>query len=191
MNKKPTIIFGGAFNPPTVAHEAMLQACVQTAQNLGADIWILPSGERTDKSIGVALERRIKYIEAMIADVSTNGIEVSINRYELEKGGMINTYDTARYFEEAHPDRSFIWVFGADSMVTMRQWPGGDWLMESTDKIVFERDGIDCADFKRVRALCRVDAKGVSSTELRRRLSEGEDYRQLVGAAVYALLSAG
>ena len=37
MRKKETIIYGGAFNPPTLAHKAILDASADYAQTRQAD----------------------------------------------------------------------------------------------------------------------------------------------------------
>lgn len=189
ITKKPTIILGGAFNPPTIAHEEMLAVCVSIAKRDNADIWVLPSGERTDKTIGVPVARRLALIDAMVADVPHEGVVVTPHRYELEKTTMTNTYDTVQYFTEMYPERRFIWVFGADSMATMGEWPHGEWLQDSIDKIVFERAGFDVTAFVNERCEVRsVTVLGVSSTLLRQRIAEKSDYRDLVGPQVFALL---
>jgi|GEM_PF-3241881 len=40
---KNTIIYGGAFNPPTRAHQAILQACIDYAEQLSVDaeVWLM------------------------------------------------------------------------------------------------------------------------------------------------------
>lgn len=188
-DKKPTIIFGGAFNPPTIAHEQMLAVCCEIARDKQADIWVLPSGERIDKTIGVPYERRRAYINAMIADVDTVGIGIEVIDYELTKTGLINTYDTAQYFEVHYPDREFLWIFGADSIVTMKDWPGGDWLHQNLHKIVFLRDGFtfDAAEVPHSEVYT-ITTTTTSSTELRRRIASDEDYSDIVGKHVHEYL---
>jgi nicotinic acid mononucleotide adenylyltransferase len=38
LSMKQAIIYGGAFNPPTLAHHAILQACFDFAQKNHADL---------------------------------------------------------------------------------------------------------------------------------------------------------
>lgn len=187
--KVPTIVFGGAFNPPTIAHEQMLAVCVEIARKKGADIWILPSGERADKTIGVPTQHRLKYLDAMIRDVEHVGVSIDIQQYELTKNELINTFDTAKYFIEEYPQRDFLWVFGADSIGTMCDWPGGSWLKNNIRKIVFERDGAsnDSLDDP-LAEMYTIQTTNISSTELRRRITAGEDYSDIVGENVYVVL---
>ena len=73
MKQKETIIYGGAFNPPTRAHQTILQVCADRAGQSGADVWLLPSGERRDKCIDANRERRLQLCAALCLDIVTTG----------------------------------------------------------------------------------------------------------------------
>jgi len=143
MHKRKTIIFGGAFNPPTVAHEDILMECVNYANQVNADIWIMPSNNRSDKKISVSLSRRIKYIKAMINDIGITSVKIKICKHELGKDELIKTIDTVRDFEMLYPDREFEWVFGSDSTQTMGNWEDGEWLLGNLKMLIVMRLGSD------------------------------------------------
>lgn len=189
--KKPrqTIIYGGAFNPPTLAHEAILQACVDYAEPRQADVWLLPSATRKDKVIEEARERRLALCDALIQDVLHRTVEVGITTLELDREEPTETYETVRQLESQFPARRFTWVFGADSVATMREWNHGRWLLDRLDLLVVERPGytIDALGARAVKLA--VETGNISSTELRRRLRSGDPYNDLVGSSVGALLS--
>jgi len=189
MNKQKTIIFGGAFNPPTIAHEDILKECVDYAKQLDADVWVMPSSSRTDKQITVSSKRRIKYINAMIQDIDNTSVKIEISEHELQKQGLIKTIDTVMEFERMYPDRDFEWVFGLDSTQTMGDWEGGEWLLENLKTLIVMRPGSDINPQLRYVREIYVQERDISSTELRRRIECGEMFDDLVGEAVGRVLN--
>lgn len=187
LNQKETIIYGGAFNPPTRAHQAIVQACVAYAKPRKADIWLLPSATRRDKTIMTPKEYRLELIQALLDDVEMNGVELTIQTMELDRSLPTETYTTVRELQRLYPDRKFVWVFGSDSVVSMTTWNQGEWLQKNLPMLVVRRDDIVCSLSDNARYL-GVATRGLSSTELRRRLAAGEAYDDLVGPAVGALL---
>ena len=189
MNKKKTIIYGGAFNPPTIAHEDILKSCIDHAIKIGADVWILPSGHRPDKYIQQDIEVRLLYIDAMIKDVDLRNVAVTVARLELDRSKPVETIDTVHELIRKFPNRDFIWVFGADSIITMPNWRGGKWLTKNLNMLVIKRAGIviECRNDDSFKVIdCR--HKDISSTELRRRLSANLDISNMVGDEVGKLL---
>ncbi|UTX51548.1 nicotinate-nicotinamide nucleotide adenylyltransferase [Candidatus Saccharibacteria bacterium TM7i] len=188
--RQETVIYGGAFNPPTRAHEAILQACVEYAGPRSADVWLLPSASRADKTIEVPREKRLAFCEALSRDVVRRTVELGIETMELDRPVQTETYDTVRELETRYPDRTFTWVFGADSVATMETWHEGVWLKEELSMLVINRPGAPQLKLGAKASLLAVDAGSLSSTELRRRILEEEPYEDMVGAHVYELLGA-
>lgn len=186
---KETIIYGGAFNPPTRAHEAILQACVDYAEPRDADVWLLPSANRQDKTIDTTRERRLELCEALCRDVVRRTVDLGVNTMELDRGRQTETYDTVRELADTHTDRQFTWVFGSDSVATMRSWDNGDWLADNLSMLVVERPGVPRVELGARAVRLQVATSEMSSTELRRRIAAGENYTPLVGTHVAALLA--
>lgn len=185
---KNTIIYGGAFNPPTRAHQAILQACVEHARTLDAEVWLLPSGDRSDKTISVSRQRRLQLLQALVNDVILHDVQLDINTAELDRNEQTETYDTVMGMNESYPDRRFIWVFGSDSIVTMPSWRGGEWLVENLPMLVIERAGSPVEKLGRYALLLPVHTTMVSSTEVRRRLAANETVEELVTPSVLSCL---
>jgi nicotinate-nucleotide adenylyltransferase len=186
---KETIIYGGAFCPPTRAHQAILQACVDYAEPRDADVWLLPSADREDKTMALDPERRIELCRALCRDVTRRTVNLAINRTEIDRGRQTETYDTVRELEAGNADRAFTWVFGADSVASMRTWGHGDWLYDNLSILVIDRPGTPPIELGARAVRLQVDPGDMSSTELRRRMAAGEDYAPLVGRHVGALLA--
>lgn len=184
-----TIIYGGAFNPPTLAHLAILQACVGYAESRGnSDVWVVPSGTRRDKTIDVSRQTRLQYVQAMIADTDRRMVDISVDTSELDNDAPTETIDTVRALYDQHPDRDFRFVFGADSTQTMPSWRGGKELLERLPMLVVERPGCEVNAMARHAVKLEIALQGVSSTEVRRRRLNGDPFADLVSPAVHALL---
>lgn len=185
---KKTIIYGGAFNPPTIAHEIILSACADYARKINADLWVMPSGNRFDKEIFSDRSTRIKYVKAMISDVKVNDVKIKTITNELDRSKVTETYDTVQELSKKYPTRSFVWVFGADSVNTMPTWDNGEWLLDNLDMLIIERSGCSMKTLAKKASILNVITPDVSSTEVRRRLSAGETVGDLVGKSVKRLL---
>jgi len=188
IRKQETIIYGGAFNPPTLAHKAILEACVDYAQTQHADVWVMPSGDRQDKTIATSRAMRLAYIDAMIENVDNSELIPEVVTTELDRAVMVETYDTVKELEEEYPDRSFTFVFGADSTETMASWHEGEYLLENLSMLVVERVGSTVNPMARHAIRMQVEAPNVSSTLVRERLAAGIPITDLVAAPVALLL---
>ncbi len=186
---RETVIYGGAFNPPTRAHQAILQGCIDYAEPRNADIWLLPSAGRRDKAIDEPRELRLELCRALVRDVLCRTVEVAINTTELDRERSTETYETVRELNDLFPERQFIWVFGADSVMTMADWNYGGWLLDTLDMLVVERPGYATGELGPRATRLMVDTGDISSTELRGRLRLGVGYDDLVSPSVGVLLS--
>jgi len=185
-----TVIYGGAFNPPTLAHVAILRACFEYAQKHGAQVWIMPSGNRLDKIIPVSRERRLEYIEALVRDATRGSRDVvKVITAELDRTVSVETIDTVRELEQTYPGRAFTFVFGADSTETMGEWKGGDELLATLRMLVIERDGSHVNPKARHARPLQVKAPNVSSTQVRALLEVGGPIETLVSPSVAQLFA--
>ena len=188
IRKQETIIYGGAFNPPHVGHKAIMIACAEYAQTRQADLWVMPSGDRTDKTIQTSRDLRLAYVHAMIESVDTTGVVPQVVTTELDRAVMVETYDTVKELEGQYPDRTFTFVFGADSTETMASWQGGAELLENLSMLVVEREGSTVNPMARHAVRLQVQAPNVSSTLIRERIAAGMSVDDLVDRPVALLL---
>ncbi|HEY8885933.1 MAG TPA: nicotinate-nicotinamide nucleotide adenylyltransferase [Candidatus Microsaccharimonas sp.] len=184
-----TIIYGGAFNPPTLAHIAILQSCVEYARPRGADVWVMPSGVRSDKPQAIDHERRLAYVDAMIADVDTYGVTTQLYTKELERTIPVETFDTVLELNDEYPEREFTWVFGADSTETMGDWYNGPWLLENLSMLVLERDRHTINPLAKRAMALTIPHFSISSTDVRNGLAAGSDVSNLVSPRIHSLIA--
>lgn len=189
VTTQETIIYGGAFNRPTLAHQAILQACVAYAEPRNAEVWLLPSASRADKTIDVERRDRVEFCEALIRDVMSRTVRLAVDTTELDRAQLTETYDTVREFDARHPDRTFTWVFGADSAASMETWDHGQWLKDNLSMLLINRPGTPLPTIGPRAVELPVEAGNYSSTELRRRLAADEPYEDMVGPEVARLIA--
>jgi nicotinate-nucleotide adenylyltransferase len=183
-----TIIYGGAFNPPTVAHQSILSACTDLAEQMDGEVWLLPSGNRTDKTISVPLDVRLGFLEAMRQDDNLTNL-IQIKDLELFRPVAIETYDTMQELTSLYPDREFYWVFGADSTQTMHEWHQGDWIVDNANIIAVNRTGFDVNE--KIKHITKLDIEclDISSTLVRNRVVTGEMFDNLVIPSVHEMIN--
>jgi len=183
--KDKVIIYGGAFNPPTVAHEAIARVAAGYAYDNDADFWVLLSGERTDKSICAPIEKRVQYGAALLASINTT-VDTRVCTYELERP-LTQTAHTVEHLVKEHPETEFTWLFGSDSIQTMPKWSGGEWLIKNLQMLVVQRVGYEVELAENMTEL-EAETPIVSSTQVRQRLQRGESVTGLVPEKVISLL---
>jgi len=185
---KKVIIYGGAFNPPTKAHHAILQALVDEAYKNDSEVWLVPSGERLDKTIGISIDARIVLCKALMNGIRNNKVVLKLMTFELLAETNTNTIESARYLENKYPNHTFTWVFGSDSIETMSTWPGGKRLFSTLKMLVIARPYSQLDRLPPRAKLLKTKAITTSSTEVRNRLKNGDTISHLTPKNVAILL---
>ncbi len=120
VNQK--IIFGGSFNPPTIAH---IELYNYLKKHLNKDIIILPNGDHYPAKKLLSFEQRIDLINLAFENPQ-------IDDYEKTKN-FVGTY---KYLEQKkHP----LFVIGSDSLNDLSGWIEGNQLIRDNKFIVFKR----------------------------------------------------
>lgn len=177
-----TIIYGGAFCPPTKAHQSVLQACTERATRDDGEVWLLPSGNRRDKHSQLSIDDRLALCHALVASIRSERIRVV--DIELRRKKLTETIDTIQQFDSEYPDRDFTWVFGMDSVQTMPQWRGGGWILDNVSMLVVPRMGSMHQALGRRAELLDMTTMATSSTEVRIRLQHRQPINDLVPRSV-------
>ena len=97
-----------------------------------------------------------------------------ISDYELRKGGISYTIDSARHFQALHPNDDLYWVIGGDQLPKLHLWKEIGELARIVKFIFLERPGYPvraAPDVPGLRLLrCDGHLLAISSTELRERI---------------------
>lgn len=176
-------IYGGSFNPPHVGHALVAQWVLWTGR---ADaVWLLPvyrhAFEGRHDKVLATFEDRVRWCEALAADLGA-GVEVSTVEATLPPPSY--TVRTLEHFARTHPATRFRLIIGADSVPHLPAWHRWATIEAEFDPIVVGRQG-----YAAPPGHPSVDFPNVSSTELRRRLANGEVVDHLLTRRVAAALA--
>ena len=122
------IVFGGSFNPPTVAHYEMIQI-VKASFAIDRFI-IVPVGDHYKFKHVISAEHRFAMLELMAEE-----LDVEVSRIEMDAPGFQGTYQTLQQL--ALPNTKFL--LGSDNLVQLSRWLNAEKLLNDYGIIVIRR----------------------------------------------------
>ena len=168
-------VFGGTFDPVHVAH---LVDATSARYQLGLDrVLLVVAGapwQKHERDLAPA-DARYDMVAAAIDGV--DGLEAS--RLEIDRPGPTYTIDTVEQL--ACEDRELFLVMGSDVAASLSAWNRVDELRAATTLAIIDRDDTPVEappGWSVVRV--RTPRFELSSTELRRRVAEGEPVEYLI-----------
>jgi nicotinate-nucleotide adenylyltransferase len=171
-------LFGGTFDPPHVGH---LVTAVNVLHALELDQVILmvnnvPWQKEGTRQITPAADR-LAMVVAAVDDV--RGLVAGST--EINHGGNSYTADTLLALGVEHPQAEFFTIVGDDAAAGLHSWTRSDEVVASSHLVVVDRPG-DPVDLPDDIGWIRVEVPrlAVSSTDLRRRFSDGRPLDYLV-----------
>lgn len=193
--KKKTGIMGGTFNPIHNGHLLLAQLAMEYC---GLDeVLFMPSGNSYMKDNGEILDGKTRIAMAALAIEDNPGFALST--METEREGATYTCDTLQELTRAHPEIQYYFIVGADNLFSIEKW----WKTEEilSDCILVaaargeksERELIGKAEELTQKYHAQVillpeKRYDISSTEIRRRLENGESVRYMVPDKVLAYI---
>jgi nicotinate-nucleotide adenylyltransferase len=177
-------MLGGTFDPVHVGH---LRAADNARAALDLDHVVLVPAARPPHRETPAASPLDRY--AMVALAAAGRPDLVPSDVELRREGPSYTVDTIAALRDAHPGAEVVLVIGSDQLPTLPEWREPDRLLGLCTLAVVERPGVETAappGLPRGAVLRRVPSSdlSVSSSEVRRRLRQGDDVRSLVPDAV-------
>jgi nicotinate-nucleotide adenylyltransferase len=114
---------------------------------------------------------------AMLAAAVAWDRRFEISDYELKRGGVSYTVDSARHFRAMFPDDELYWIIGGDQLPQLHLWKDINELAQLVQFIFLERPGYPVKSSPPIPGLrlhrCDGHLLAVSSTELRDRTRRG------------------
>lgn len=180
-------VFGGAFDPPHVAHVALAEQALQQLQL--DELRVVPTGQAWHKTrpLTAAVHRL-----AMTRLAFGHLPQVVVDERELRRSGPSYTVDTLRELAAEWPDTVLYLLIGEDQAQALPSWRHSDQLTRLAIICVAVRPDLEGAagHFDPPTGLedrfCRLDlpAMAVSATDIRQRVGAREGIAPLVGAPV-------
>ena len=132
----PILIFGGSFDPPTMAHRVLP---MRAAQCLGANrVIYIPAAVSPHKLDTPPLDSAHRLAMLTLAIEGLDGAE--INRIELERAGPSYMIDTVRALREEIDDASPLrLLIGDDQAVSFHRWKDWDPIIGLAEPLVLPR----------------------------------------------------
>lgn len=190
-------IFGGSFDP---IHNGHLAVARQVVRCFNVDkLWFVPASISPLKrgAMTASDADRIQMLKLAINNSPCFGIDDC----ELTRGGVSYTVDTLRHWKELYPLDEIIFVAGMDSLLTLSKWKDYTEILKLCRFVTFLRPGSDFTPSVEdlslphdmaERLLADVfegELNDISSTEIRRFISEGRDISKFVPWAVIDYIS--
>lgn len=183
-----TGIFGGAFNPPHVGHAAIAREAADYLKL--RRLLVIPSFESPHKQTKLMpFEDRAEMCRRAFSDIGGK-CEVEICDIERRMGGVSYTINTIRELKKIYPDSEFYLIIGSDMLFTFREWFRYESILKECRVCAVPRSGDSMTDMMefatemgRVRVI-PADIPGVSSTEIRERIAQGQSLEGLVSESV-------
>ncbi|GAA4425006.1 nicotinate-nucleotide adenylyltransferase [Bremerella cremea] len=186
-------IYGGSFSPIHNGHLLLAESCrEQCGLN---EVWFLPAASNPLKQdVELASDaHRTAMVELAIA--GNHAFKVS--PIELERGGLSYTVDTLREVRQIVPHAELFLLIGGDSFASLFHWHKIEEICELATICTVGRPGFDLNDWGRLPEVLNEDQMtqikqhfvempliDLSSTEIRRRVTEGRSIRYMVPRSV-------
>ncbi|MUV39567.1 Nicotinate-nucleotide adenylyltransferase [Lentibacillus sp. JNUCC-1] len=144
------------------------------------EVWFIPTYEAPHKqSSGTGVDSRLQMLKQAI---KTNQ-NFYINDIEIERKGVSYTVDTVTLLREKHHDVQFHFIIGADIVEYLPHWHEIERLLDLVKFIGVGRPGYKMkTDYPIIEA--DVPLMDISSTDVRRRVKEGQTIKYLVPECV-------
>ena len=200
--------FGGSFDPVHYGHLLMAELCREQCKL--DEVWFLPTAVSPLKpqSPPASAEDRVAMLNLAIAGHTA----FRVNTLDVTRGGLSFTVEMLASLKNETPNDELFFLMGLDSLHTFSTWREPQRICQMATLVVASRPGVEEPDYQELTNLLgfptaerirhhRVTTPilGLSSTEIRRRVSVGQSIRfqtpraveeYILGHGLYRMVSA-
>ena len=130
-------IFGGAFNPPTIAHYEVAKHILSLPDV--TKLLFVPVGDQYEKAGLIPAFHRAKMLEIMINGLS----HASVSTVEIEADRKLKTIETLEKLQAKYPEETLVFVMGADNLNDLTGWYNYQQLVTRFKMIIINRGELD------------------------------------------------
>ena len=179
---------GGTFDP--IHHGHLVTAEAALWRFTLDEVMFLPTGSPWMKGDRPVSGPEDRYLMTVIATASNP--RFSVSRLEIDRPGPTYTVETLQELRrQAEGDIDLFFITGADAMLEILEWKDPHEVLAQAHFIAATRPGYDLARFQERApsshpnvSVMDIPALAISSTDIRRRVEEGEPIRYLVPEGV-------
>jgi len=177
LPKPPIVVFGGSFNPPTVAHVMAVAYILSRVDWL--DLRVMPVYDHAHGKELLSFAKRLKLTRQAMDIFGGNVLVSSFEAVHKPK----NTLEMVLQLKKLNPDREVTLVIGADCYRDRATWHRWDLLEKEVSFAVIGRGGVDLDDPK---LLMPITLPEISSTDVRERAAKSDaTIRHLLPSGVF------
>ncbi len=188
-------LFGGTFSPPHLGHTRAAR-CFAEDGELDRLI-VMPTYISPHK---IQDEYGTPEIRLELAHLAFDGLG-EVSDYEINQGGKSYTYLTLRHLRSEYPDAELCLCVGEDMFLSLDTWKEASELMKGAEILCLMREnGSETivkaakAEFEEVYGakikILKYSPLPVSSSEVRNKCANGENFKNLVPEKVYEYITA-
>lgn len=181
-----TGIFGGSFNPVHNGHVELARRLLAIA---GLDeVWFVVSPQNPFKRNDRLLDDRLRL--EMVRLALRDEPRMAASDYEFGMPRPSYMWHTLQAMSRDYPDRRFVLLIGADNWARFGEWYAADKILAAHSVVVYPREGVPLDPTALPAGVTLADTGLIpgSSTEVRRRIAEGEPIDGLVPPAVASFI---
>ncbi|HKL47253.1 MAG TPA: nicotinate (nicotinamide) nucleotide adenylyltransferase [Candidatus Izemoplasmatales bacterium] len=128
------VVFGGAFNPPTIAHREIYDFI---NRHLDVEHFIyLPVSKKYTKNHLVDDAHRIQMLTILTRSLD----KAKVSKVETEEAEFKGTYHSLLHIKKSYPNREVAFVLGADNLLHLDHWINAENLLKDFRFIVVNRN---------------------------------------------------
>jgi len=176
-------LYFGSFNPIHIGHLAIANYMIEFTEL--DQLWFVVSPQNPLKEKRSLLEdyHRLEMVHLAVED--DDRFRASDIEFRLPTPSY--TIDTLTYLEEKHPGKEFQLIMGSDGLRTFHKWKHADLLVQKYHRLIYPRPGESKELGSELKNATLVDAPlmDISSSFIRKAISQGKDIRHLVPAKAY------
>ena len=182
-----TGIYGGSFNPIHNGHIALAKAFLRQAALDG--VWFVVSPQNPFKVNDHLLDDRWRLRLTKAALQGETRLMASDYEFHLPKPSYM--WHTLQSMSREYPDREFTLLIGGDNWTMFHRWYHADDILSHYSLAVYPRkdNPIDTATLPPNVQLINAELLDISSTEVRHRITKGQDISHLVPPRVAELIT--
>lgn len=127
-------IFGGAFDPPHIAHTLSCLYALETSDI--EQIWVIPCYKHAFAKDLTGYSHRVEMCRIAM---KCFGDKVIISEIESERTEISYTIDTLKILKERNPQDTFTLIIGTDILAEIDKWKDFDKIKEIAEVLVLPR----------------------------------------------------
>jgi len=147
------VVFGGAFNPPTVAHREIYFLIDKL---IGFDYFIfLPVSNKYNKSTLISDNYRLEMLELLIQELP----KAKLSLLEIDDNNFLGTYESLKRLKADYPNDEIAFIIGSDNLLKIKHWINAEALVTEFKFIVINRNRQDAKKIIETNPLLRANSE--------------------------------